>query len=164
MSIGIELVNWGELERKEGQFYCWPEGFNRRYDVAEYGAPEKHFKVVNGEQVVTYWAPYPPGQLEALAKICRELMQRYPEITPGRIVGHEEVAPGRKNDPGPALGIEKLRNKLRSLPDELYAEVSEDDPSEEQLAKRQGDRAEPLTWYQRVMARLNEFRRQRQAS
>ena len=164
MSIGIELVNWGELRHEDEQYYCWPDDFKRPYDVAKYGAPREFFKTVDDKRVPTYWAPYTSEQEEALVDLCREIMERHPEITPERIVGHEDVAPGRKNDPGPALGIEKLRARLSALPNELYAEPDEDDPSEEQLAKRQEDRAEPLTWYQRVMARLNEFRRQRQAS
>lgn len=152
MSIGIELVNWGKLERRGTQYYCWPDDYRRRYDVSKYGQPKKR-----GD---AYWAPYTSCQMKSLEKLCRELMERYPEITVERIVGHEDVAPGRKNDPGPALGIEDLRSKISVLPDELYAEPSSDDPSDEELAKRQADRAEPLSWIQRMIARLNGFRGQ----
>jgi N-acetyl-anhydromuramoyl-L-alanine amidase len=32
--------------------------------------------------------------------VTRALMARYPAVSPSRIVGHVEIAPGRKTDPG----------------------------------------------------------------
>jgi N-acetylmuramoyl-L-alanine amidase len=43
--------------------------------------------------------PYPPAQLEALAALCGDLRKRY-GIPPENIVGHSDVAPDRKDDPG----------------------------------------------------------------
>lgn len=47
--------------------------------------------------------PYTEAEYQAGAELCRELMQRYPAITPERIVTHEHIAlpHGRKADPGP---------------------------------------------------------------
>jgi len=39
-------------------------------------------------------------QYQALADLCRELMERFRTIHPLAIVGHEQIAPGRKSDPG----------------------------------------------------------------
>ncbi|PIQ64414.1 MAG: 1,6-anhydro-N-acetylmuramyl-L-alanine amidase AmpD, partial [Zetaproteobacteria bacterium CG11_big_fil_rev_8_21_14_0_20_59_439] len=39
-------------------------------------------------------------QYRETARLCRALMLRYPSITAERIVGHQDVAPGRKWDPG----------------------------------------------------------------
>jgi AmpD protein len=47
--------------------------------------------------------PYAPDQYQQLAKLTRALMTAYPAITPERIVGHSDIAPGRKTDPGPAF-------------------------------------------------------------
>lgn len=44
--------------------------------------------------------PYTDAQYQALSRLCRALMQRYPTISPNAIVGHEQIAPGRKSDPG----------------------------------------------------------------
>lgn len=46
---------------------------------------------------------YSPRQYSLLAKITRLLMAEYPAITLERISGHENIAPGRKTDPGPAF-------------------------------------------------------------
>lgn len=46
---------------------------------------------------------YEMRQYTQLANLTRQLMTCYPAITPQRIVGHNEIAPGRKTDPGPAF-------------------------------------------------------------
>ena len=45
--------------------------------------------------------PFTEAQYQQLAKITRELMCCYPAISRERIVGHSDIAPGRKTDPGP---------------------------------------------------------------
>ncbi len=40
------------------------------------------------------------AQYRETARLCRMLMQQFPDITVERIVGHQHVAPGRKWDPG----------------------------------------------------------------
>lgn len=47
--------------------------------------------------------PYTEAQYQRLAQVIRALMRAYPAITRERIVGHAEIAPGRKTDPGPAF-------------------------------------------------------------
>ena len=45
--------------------------------------------------------PYEDIQYQQLAEITRCLMEAYPNIHAKNIVGHEDIAPGRKTDPGP---------------------------------------------------------------
>jgi AmpD protein len=56
--------------------------------------------------------PYDDRQYEALGKIVPLLMQAYPAITRERIVGHQDIAPGRKTDPGPAFDWKYLQGLL----------------------------------------------------
>ncbi|MEQ6341244.1 MAG: 1,6-anhydro-N-acetylmuramyl-L-alanine amidase AmpD [Gammaproteobacteria bacterium] len=56
--------------------------------------------------------PYEDAQYLALAEVVREMMAAYPAITPDRIVGHSDIAPGRKTDPGPAFEWDRLRMLL----------------------------------------------------
>ena len=43
--------------------------------------------------------PYPVGQIEAVVFLVKQIVERY-EIDPVNVVGHSDVAPGRKIDPG----------------------------------------------------------------
>lgn len=44
--------------------------------------------------------PYNPEQIEAIKALATNILQRYPDITPTNVVGHSDIAPGRKSDPG----------------------------------------------------------------
>ncbi len=52
-------------------------------------------------------------QYEALASLCAALAQRYPIA---HVAGHEHVAPGRKQDPGPGFVWDRLRDALAWSP------------------------------------------------
>lgn len=57
--------------------------------------------------------PYADAQYVALTALTRCLMRAFPALTPDRIVGHSEVAPGRKTDPGPAFDWHRYRSELQ---------------------------------------------------
>ena len=56
--------------------------------------------------------PYTTAQYQVLAETSRDLLARFPAITPERIVGHSAIAPGRKTDPGPAFDWGRFRRLL----------------------------------------------------
>lgn len=45
------------------------------------------------------YEPFPAVQIEAAQALCQKLMKRY-KISPWRVLGHSDVAPERKVDPG----------------------------------------------------------------
>jgi AmpD protein len=47
--------------------------------------------------------PYEERQYRALAEVVAALCAAYPTLSPARLVGHSDIAPGRKTDPGPAF-------------------------------------------------------------
>jgi N-acetylmuramoyl-L-alanine amidase len=84
-SIGIEIDNWGWL--KDGKSHTGevvPQAF--RFEGTRSGHTE--------------WEAYREEQLKSVEEVIAAICDEYP-IT--AIVGHEEIAPGRKQDPGPAL-------------------------------------------------------------
>lgn len=49
------------------------------------------------------YAPYNLEQIDAVKELAANILQRYPDITPTHIVGHSDIALGRKVGPGPAF-------------------------------------------------------------
>lgn len=56
--------------------------------------------------------PYEPAQYLQLSKVITLLKDAYPAITQERVVGHVDIAPGRKTDPGPAFNWNYLKGIL----------------------------------------------------
>lgn len=56
--------------------------------------------------------PYEAIQYRRLAATARLLMARFPGISTDRIVGHSDIAPQRKTDPGPAFDWPRFRSLL----------------------------------------------------
>ncbi len=56
---------------------------------------------------------YTEAQYQQLVALSRCLMHHYPDITPERIVGHSDIAPGRKTDPGTGFDWALYRAMLR---------------------------------------------------
>ncbi|WP_028116183.1 1,6-anhydro-N-acetylmuramyl-L-alanine amidase AmpD [Ferrimonas senticii] len=59
--------------------------------------------------------PYSDSQYQQLAAITIELQRHYPAISSDRIVGHCDIAPGRKTDPGEAFDWSYFRQLLQRL-------------------------------------------------
>ena len=56
--------------------------------------------------------PYEAVQVERLAEVIRALCEAYPGLTPERVVGHSDISPERKTDPGPYFDWDGLRALL----------------------------------------------------
>ena len=52
-------------------------------------------------------APYPNAQIEALISLCSDILLRW-DIPYNRIVGHSDIAPARKDDPGEHFPWDRL--------------------------------------------------------
>jgi len=100
-SIGIEIDNAGVLEKSGEDYVSW---FGRSYPASEVIEA-----VHRNESTPAYWHRYSEWQIATVFDLCTALMANYP-IT--MILGHEEIAPTRKRDPGPAFPLEKLRDRL----------------------------------------------------
>lgn len=56
--------------------------------------------------------PYTEEQYGELTRCCKALMDAYPKLSKDTIVGHCDVAPGRKTDPGESFDWEKFKGLL----------------------------------------------------
>jgi N-acetyl-anhydromuramoyl-L-alanine amidase len=57
--------------------------------------------------------PYESTQYVMLARVIAMLCRSYPGLSPERVVGHSDIAPGRKTDPGLAFDWPRLRSLLQ---------------------------------------------------
>lgn len=62
--------------------------------------------------------PYTNAQYDQLSALCALIMAAWPDITPERITGHSDIAPGRKTDPGPAFDWLRFRDQLWGITNE----------------------------------------------
>jgi len=106
-------------------------------------------EIVNRGYVVTpegpRFHPYPEPQIQAVIALVRDIVKRH-GIPPHRVVGHSDVAPGRKSDPGPLFPWKRLADEGLALWfDETRA-----------AALRPGYEQElpPLPWFQQRLAKL----------
>lgn len=80
-SIGIEIVNVPECH----------------YDPLSKAASRRE----NDNQRLCLFPDYDPEQIQLLIKLTKAILARHPDIGPTQVVGHSDIAPNRKNDPGP---------------------------------------------------------------
>lgn len=100
-TIGVEIVNPGPLVKRGDEFF---DVNNQRWNGDVVEARHK-----NGVAKYDFWAAYSNPQLERLEEVGRALSDKYDLRG---VVGHDDIAPRRKIDPGPAFPLERLRSVL----------------------------------------------------
>lgn len=107
-SIGIELDNAGRLSRVgENRWQAW---FG-----AEYPAAEVMEAVHKNETAPAGWHLYTEAQLDAAVRVASLLVNHYGLKD---ILGHDDIAPGRKSDPGPAFPMASFHARVMGRQDE----------------------------------------------
>lgn len=100
-SIGIELDNAGPLTRTA-------EGYQTHFGakIQDKDVVLATHKLENTERG---WQAYTAKQLEVVEQICTALAEAY---NIREILGHDDIAPSRKRDPGPAFPMAALQSKV----------------------------------------------------
>lgn len=119
-SIGIEISNPGWLTKvASGKFV----------DSQGKSVPPDRVMEAKGR----YWMTYAPAQVTACIEVAQAICDAYGIRD---IAGHEDIAPGRKTDPGPAFAMASFRSRVFGRGD--------DAPDEEDDAPAPGGFASPV--------------------
>ena len=117
-SIGIEIDNAGRLEKNGEEYTSW---FRRSYSDSDV------FEGINrNESTPSFWHRFTEEQVALVEEIYKLLVESYGIH---QILGHEEISPSRKVDPGPAFPLDKMLDRiLRGDRHEDLAEEVTDQP------------------------------------
>jgi AmpD protein len=58
---------------------------------------------------------YSAEQYTTLAEAVAALCEAYPRLSPDRLVGHSDISPGRKTDPGPGFDWAHARRRIEAV-------------------------------------------------
>lgn len=83
-SIGIEIVNRSRCEAIDPDAEATPEN-----------------------QVCTF-LDFPEEQIELVIRLAKDILERNPQIDPVDVIGHADIAPDRRLDPGPKFPWRRL--------------------------------------------------------
>ncbi|HEU4967428.1 MAG TPA: N-acetylmuramoyl-L-alanine amidase [Sphingomonas sp.] len=92
---------------------AWHAGRSHWRGITDVNSASVGIEIVNPGHEFGY-RPFPDEQIDALIPLVHDIKERY-GITRGNIVGHSDVAPARKQDPGelfPWYRLAKLRLAL----------------------------------------------------
>ncbi len=101
-SVGIEVVNWGILSKSSaGSWVSWT------------GTPIPDQRVILASHrhrpgQSDGWEVFDEVQFMATVDAARAIVEEY-GIGPSDVVGHDDISPGRKVDPGPAFDMDRFR-------------------------------------------------------
>lgn len=93
---------------------AWHAGASHWRDVDDVNSASIGIEIVNPGHEFGY-RPFPDEQIDAVIRLVHDIKDRY-EITRGNIVGHSDVAPARKRDPGELFPWGKLARLRLALP------------------------------------------------
>jgi len=87
---------------------AWHAGESSWYGRSDLNASSIGIEIVNrGPLGDGRWAPYSRAQIATLTALLHSITRRH-QIKPFNIVGHSDIAPQRKTDPGPAFPWKQL--------------------------------------------------------
>ncbi len=125
-SIGIEVVNPGYVEKMSDGTYRREVGRDPKTKKIIY----KNYPASTSAKIIKakhkhkfwdaaanqHWFKFPQIQLDALYKMSKTIINHYQLI---RAVGHDDISPARKPDPGPAFPWDNFKLNVNGVVDSI---------------------------------------------
>lgn len=107
---------------------AWHAGASSWEGEGDVNARSIGIEIVNGGH--DFGLPeFPDAQIEAVIALLKDIFERWPQLTPARVVAHSDVAPERKLDPGEKFPWKRLADAAVSIwpkPIQFQTEAGED--------------------------------------
>ena len=95
---------------------AWHAGVSYWNGVTDINSASIGIEIVNAGAPANYPA-FNATQMKSVIELCRDILSRHPDIISAHILGHSDIAPDRKLDPGPAFDWELLaQNGIGVMP------------------------------------------------
>ena len=127
--VGIEICCGGRLSKKDGEYKTW---FNKTVDADHRRSVKAEDNILNDG----VYEMYTPEQEKALTEFLLWMNQAGKGVFKlDNVLGHDEIAPNRKNDPGGSLSMTmpKYREFLKAKAGEIVEKPIELPPSNPHL-------------------------------
>jgi N-acetylmuramoyl-L-alanine amidase len=101
-SIGIEIANAGKLTRQaNGRWLTW----------SKKTIEDSHVSIATHKNELreTGWHEYEDAQIAAVIDVGMAIAQKYEIVD---VLGHDDIAPNRKVDPGPLFPMSSVRSRI----------------------------------------------------
>ena len=110
---------------------AWHAGASSWRGEGDVNARSIGIEIVNGGH--DFGLPdFPAGQIDAVIALLHDIFERWPQLTPKRVVAHSDIAPQRKADPGEKFPWKRLADAGVSVwPEHIAVQLSGDDPVSE---------------------------------
>lgn len=93
---------------------AWHAGKSHWRQIDDVNSASIGIEIVNPGHEFGY-RPFPDEQIDAVIRLVHDIKDRY-QITRGNVVGHSDIAPARKRDPGELFPWDKLARLRLALP------------------------------------------------
>ncbi|MEG3153176.1 N-acetylmuramoyl-L-alanine amidase, partial [Sphingomonas sp. ZT3P38] len=93
---------------------AWHAGRSHWRGVTDINSASVGIEIVNPGHEFGY-RPFPDEQMDSVIRLTADIMDRH-TVTRGNVVGHSDIAPARKQDPGELFPWSKLARLRLALP------------------------------------------------
>lgn len=126
---------------------AWHAGVGSWYKYYDINSVSVGIEIVNKGPTNGDWEPYGDEQINAVAELVKDIARRH-NIDPKNIVGHSDIAPQRKQDPGPAFPWQQLAKQG------IGRWYNEDAVRQAELRFLESDNLPDAEWIQSQLRRL----------
>jgi len=92
---------------------AWHAGVSEWQGETDINSTSIGIELVNEGEFNNY-PPFEDAQIDRLVALCRDIQGRF-NISAANVIGHDDIAPARKKDPGPAFPWTSFRARLLTI-------------------------------------------------